>query len=94
MRPRGARIALVGDFVPGLTSHEAANEAVLHAADSLSLNFEVAWIPTPTFDTEPGLALLEQYDGIFAPGGAYESKGGALAAIRFARERGWPFFGT
>lgn len=84
----------MGDFVPGHTSHEAANEAVRHAADALSLAFEADWIPTPTFDTEAGLAVLEQYDGIFAPGGAYESKEGALAAIRFARERGRPFFGT
>jgi CTP synthase (UTP-ammonia lyase) len=94
MRPRGARIALVGDFVPGHISHEAANAAVLHAADSLSLDLEAAWIPTPTLDTERGLAVFEHYDGIFVPGGAYDSKGGALAAIRFARERGWPFFGT
>ena len=88
------RIALVGDFVPGHTSHEAANQALLHAADALSLTLEADWIPTPTLDADAGLAELEQYDGVFAPGGAYESKEGALAAIRFARERGWPFFGT
>lgn len=88
------KIALVGDFAPGHTSPEAASAALLHAAAALSLTVEVEWIPTPTFDTDAGLAVLEEYDGIFAPGGAYESKQGALAAIRFARERHRPFFGT
>ena len=95
MKPFGpTRIALVGDFAPGHTSHEAASAALLHAAEALSLTVEADWIATTTLGTEEGLAALEQYDGVFAPGGAYESKEGALAAIRFARERLRPFFGT
>jgi CTP synthase len=88
------RIAMIGDFVAGHPSHEAANEAVRHAAETLPFLVESVWIPTLEITAEGGLAALEQYDALFAPGGAYESKEGALAAIRFARERGWPFFGT
>ena len=92
--PPEIRIAMIGDFVAGHPSHEAANEALRHAADALRLPVEIDWIPTPTTAGDEGCAVLEQYDALFAPGGDYQSKDGALAAIRFARERGWPFFGT
>jgi CTP synthase (UTP-ammonia lyase) len=92
--PPEITIAMIGDFVAGHPSHEAANEAVRHAADALHLSVESVWIPTPALAADGGIAALERCDALFAPGGAYESKDGALAAIRFAREQGWPFFGT
>jgi CTP synthase (UTP-ammonia lyase) len=42
-----------------------------------------------------GLAALAEADSIWAsPGSPYESFEGALAGIRLARERGYPFFAT
>jgi CTP synthase (UTP-ammonia lyase) len=42
-----------------------------------------------------GLQCLERCDALWAsPGRPYRSMEGALAAIRFARDRNWPFVGT
>jgi CTP synthase (UTP-ammonia lyase) len=88
------KIAIIADYGPGHPSHRSAEEALAHAADVLVLELEVEWLSTATLDTDSSRASLSGFDGIFAPGGDYESKDGGLAAIRFAREAGWPFFGT
>jgi len=89
------RIAVIGDFDPERPSHKATNEALLHGADALRVQVSVHWIPTQSLESEAVHTKLEEYDGIFcAPGGPYKGRNGALGAIRFARERGWPFLGT
>ena len=38
---------------------------------------------------------LKPFDALWcAPGSPYKSMDGALRAIQFAREQGWPFIGT
>ena len=89
----GIKIAVIGDFEPERLTHKATNAALRHAADELSILLSTDWIATPSLET--GTAKLENYHGILcAPGGPYASMSGALEAIRFARERGWPFIGT
>jgi CTP synthase (UTP-ammonia lyase) len=88
------KIATVADHGPEHPSRVAAIEALAHAADAMGLALEVEWFSTPTLDSASSRASLTGFDGIFAPGGDYENKEGGLAAIRFAREAGWPFFGT
>lgn len=89
------KIAVIGDFEPERQSHEATNQALRHAAGALSIELTVDWLPTQSLETEIDTAKFEKYHGIFcAPGGPYKSMIGALEAIRFARERGWPFLGT
>jgi CTP synthase (UTP-ammonia lyase) len=88
------RIATIADHGSKHPSRTSANEALAHAADALDLEPEVEWFSTATLDTDSSRASLSGFDGIFAPGGQYENKDGGLAAIRFAREAGWPFFGT
>ncbi len=89
------RIAIAGDFEAERPSHEATNEALRHAADASRLVVNADWIPTGTLETEGQRIKLADYDGILsAPGGPHRSMAGALEAIRFARERGWPFLGT
>jgi len=76
-------------------SHRATNEALAHAAGALSVTLETRWLPTPSLEQESGESALRQYDALWcAPGSPYKSMEGALRAIRFARERGWPFLGT
>jgi len=88
-------IAVIGDFNPERLSHKATDEALRHAADALSITLTTDWLPTSLMENEIDTAKLEKYHGIFcAPGGPYKSMSGALDAIRFARERGWPFIGT
>jgi CTP synthase (UTP-ammonia lyase) len=89
------RIGIIGDWDPARSSHVATNEALGHAANALGVALEVSWLPTPALDHPDGTMRLEAYDALWcAPGSPYESMEGALAAIRFARERDCPFIGT
>ncbi|HEV8440787.1 MAG TPA: hypothetical protein VGT40_22090 [Methylomirabilota bacterium] len=84
----GARIAVVGDFNPKNPTHLFTNAALEH----LGLRFD--WVPTDAVGdaAEPRLG---DYDGLWiAPASPYRSMEGALAAIRYARERGVPLVGT
>ena len=83
-----AAIGIVGDFNAQNPTHRFTNEAL----DHLGLSFE--WIPTEDVP-EWAEARLRAYAGLWiAPASPYRSMDGALAAIRFARERGVPLVGT
>ncbi len=89
------RIGIIGDWDPARGSHVATNDALGHAADATAVALEVSWLPTRELDQPASAALLEGCDALWcAPGSPYESMEGALEAIRFARERDWPFIGT
>ncbi len=93
--PSQVRIAIVGDFKPQVDYHRATNESLEHAAHYLGLTAVGDWIPSDSLQPGTVGTKLERYDAVFlAPGAPYRSQEGALAAIRFAREQGWPFFGT
>jgi len=80
-------IGVVGDFDPANRTHQFTSAALEH----LGLRFE--WVPTDAAgDWDERLAA---YDGIWiAPASPYRSMDGALAAVRYARERGVPLVGT
>jgi CTP synthase (UTP-ammonia lyase) len=83
-----ASIGIVGDFNPRNRTHQFTNRAL----EQLGLGFE--WVPTDTIGDEPA-ARLAGADGVWiAPASPYRSLEGALAAIRYARERGVPLVGT
>lgn len=87
-------IGIIGDF-DGRFSHVATNEAIAHAAAALALPAQVEWLPTVQLAGADGQARLGRCDGIWAsPGSPYQNIDGALAGIRFARERNRPFVGT
>jgi CTP synthase (UTP-ammonia lyase) len=89
------KLGIIGDFDPGFHPHAATNEAIAHAAEQLSVAGEIHWLPTPSLLGAEAEATLASMDGLWAsPGSPYGSMDGALAAIRFARERDWPFVGT
>lgn len=89
------RIGIIGDFDPNYPSHVATNEALAHAARALSVTVDCSWLDTQHLAEESDEATLKQFDALWcAPGGPYKSAAGALQAIRFAREAGWPFIGT
>ena len=102
-----ARIGIIGDFNPSNPNHAATNAALGHAASALNISLSTEWIPTmklASMASENGdcygegsgiFELLHRFDALFAsPGSPYRSIDGALAGIRFARERGVPFAGT
>jgi len=89
---RQVRIGIIGDFNGENPSHVATNQALAHAATALGIDATAEWLATETLD---GQEPLREFDGLWAaPGSPYRSKENALAAIRFARERDWPFVGT
>ncbi len=82
-------IGIVGDFNPGNPTHQATNQALVHA----DLDFE--WVPTDEVMPRQPQARLAAYAGLLiAPASPYRSMEGALAAVRLARERGVPLVGT
>jgi CTP synthase (UTP-ammonia lyase) len=89
------RIAIIGDFNPDTVSHATNAPAIEHAAASLGVSVEAAWVGTDTIPPEsPGSALAD-FDGFWiAAGSPYKSRAGALAAIRFARESKRPTLAT
>jgi CTP synthase (UTP-ammonia lyase) len=88
-------IGLIGDYNPNNRTHTATDEALSHAAAALAVRVEPIWLPTPSLDHEFSRTTLQQFDALWcAPASPYDSMNGALRAIRFAREEGWPFIGT
>ncbi len=88
-------VGVIGDFNRSSEAHRATNDALKHAADALGATLNVQWIPTPELEGTPVETALRSFHGLWcASGSPYKSRIGALEGIRFARERGWPFFGT
>jgi CTP synthase (UTP-ammonia lyase) len=89
------RIGIVGDYDPARETHTATDAALEHAAAALGMTVAAEWIPTDELQTETSVLQLKYYHAVFlGPGAPYRSQDGAIAAVRFARELGWPFFGT
>jgi CTP synthase (UTP-ammonia lyase) len=87
------RIAVVGDYQPDAVAHRALPEALKLSAAALGVEVVPTWVATDRVGTPA--ETLRGFAGIWvAPGSPYASFDGALAAIRFARESGTPFFGT
>jgi CTP synthase (UTP-ammonia lyase) len=80
-------VALVGDYNPSVIAHQAIPQALRQCGA------ESAWIHTKAIqDPEKDLA---DFDGVWCvPASPYANTGGALGAIRYARERDRPFLGT
>ena len=88
-------VGIIGDYDPNKSSHAPTNDALYHAANHLSLEVRISWLPTSSMLIEDGQKSLQQFDGIWAsPGSPYKSPQGALRGIRLAREQNKPFFGT
>jgi CTP synthase (UTP-ammonia lyase) len=90
------KVGIIGDYDPKtFFSHIPTNESLGHAASALSISIDFAWLPTLSFAGHSIGTTLKKFDALWcAPGSPYESMEGALQAIRFAREMGYPFIGT
>jgi CTP synthase (UTP-ammonia lyase) len=88
------RIAVVGDFRSEVRAHTALNESLGHTAEHLGVEAQIDWVPTREVTRANAGQVLGSAQGIIVPPNSpYESMEGALAAIEFARTRGWPFYG-
>ncbi len=87
-------IGLVGDCSTEVKAHAAIPSALALAANVIGCDVETRWLPTPGLER----GVEQQLAGVDAiwcvPGSPYASMEGALNAVRFARERSFPFLAT
>lgn len=88
------RIALVGKYVELHDAYMSVREAVKHAALSLGVEVEIAWIHSSELEKGRGWDVIEGVDGIIIPGG-FGSRGieGKIRAAGYARENAVPYLG-
>ena len=92
---RAIRIGIVADYDPKNKYHVATEQSIAHASEALGVTAESLWLDTDTLDNTAAETRLAECDAIWCgTSSPYRSMEGALRAIRFARERGWPFIGT
>ncbi|MCP2069241.1 CTP synthase C-terminal region-related (seleno)protein [Pseudomonas laurylsulfatiphila] len=86
------RIALIGDYDPQVTAHQAIPLALEMVTEHSGLNVQWQWLATDKIHAE---TPLPPFDGFWCvPASPYRHMDGALLAIRFAREQRRPFLGT
>lgn len=92
MENSAIRIALIGDYDPQVTAHQAIPVALGLVAEHLGQTVQFEWLTTEQIHPETS---LNGFDGFWCvPGSPYQSETGALKAIQFAREQQRPFLGT
>jgi CTP synthase (UTP-ammonia lyase) len=81
------RLAVIGDYAADNVTHRATN------AELATTGVRFEWIATDAIQ-EPGQSL-SGFDALWISSGSpYRSMDGALAAIRYGRERGIPLVAT
>ncbi|UWF47972.1 CTP synthase [Pseudomonas sp. N3-W] len=86
------RIALIGDYDPQVTAHQAIPVALGMAAEHRGANVQFEWLATEQINAQ---TALERFAGFWCvPASPYRNVDGALRAIGFAREQQHPFLGT
>jgi len=84
-------IAILGEYTPSFAPHAATTAAIAHARARLGIAVDAEWISTAAIDD----AVIRRVDALWiAPGSPYKDLELTLWAIRQARERGIPCFGT
>ncbi len=87
-------IAVVGKYAEHRDAYKSIYEAIDHAGICNRAQIRVGRIQSEEISREGPERILSGYDGILVPGGFGErGTEGKVEAIRWARERGIPFFG-
>lgn len=87
-------IAVVGKYAEHVDAYKSIYEALDHAGMSHRAQVRIGRIRSEDVEAEGPERLLAGYDGLLVPGG-FGERGieGKVQAIRYAREKGMPFFG-
>ncbi len=87
-------IAVVGKYAEHRDAYKSIYEAIDHAGVHHRATVRIQRIQSESIEREGPERLLTGVDGILVPGG-FGERGieGKVEAVRFARERGIPFFG-
>jgi CTP synthase len=87
-------IAVVGKYIKHHDAYKSVYEALDHAGIALASRVVVRKVEAEEVEREGAERALGGIDGILVPGGFGDRGiGGKIEAIRYARERGIPFFG-
>lgn len=88
------KVALVGKYVELHDAYMSVREALHHAALTLGLEVDIAWLHSAELEKGRGWDILSNVDGIIVPGG-FGSRGieGKIKAARYAREEKVPYLG-
>jgi CTP synthase len=87
-------IALVGKYVDLVESYKSLNEAIIHGGIANSCRINLRHIDSEEIEKKGAEAKLAWADGILvAPGFGNRGVEGKIAAARYARENGVPYFG-
>ncbi len=94
-QPEGeVTIGVVGKYTGMQDAYKSLNEALVHGGIANRVKVNVKWIDAEAFEQDDVAARLEPMHGVLVPGGFGErGSEGKIASVRFARERGVPFFG-
>ena len=95
LKPEGeVSIAIVGKYVGLRDAYKSLSEALDHGGIANNVKVKAQWMESEIFETDDAVSHLEGVHGILVPGGFGErGSEGKIAAARFARERGVPYFG-
>jgi CTP synthase len=88
------RIAMVGKYADLIDSYKSINEALAHGGFANECRVEVDHIDSERLEAGVLPDAIRQADGLLVPMG-FGQRGteGKIAAVRYAREQGLPFFG-
>ena len=89
-------IGVVGKYMGLRDAYKSLTEALVHGGIANRVKVNIRWIEGELFETPDAdiAAELEPLHGILVPGGFGErGTEGMIESVRFARERGVPFFG-
>lgn len=91
---RTVKIGIVGKYVHLTDTYKSLNEALTHGGLANDVRVDLEFIDSETVDVNNPGASLGEVDGVLVPGGfGVRGTEGKIAAIRWARENGVPFFG-
>jgi CTP synthase len=87
-------VAVVGKYITHQDAYKSIYEALAHAGIAQTTRVVVRRLESEEIEREGPEKVLGGVDGLLVPGGfGYRGIPGKIEAIRFARERGVPFFG-
>ena len=88
-------VALVGKYTELPDAYKSINESFIHAGAMNDCKVKVKYINAETVNAESAAELFKGMSGIFvAPGSGSRGVDGKIAAVKYAREAGIPFFGV
>lgn len=88
------KIGIVGKYVDLTESYKSLNEALVHGGVANDCGIKFSYIDAEVLEEQGNVDELKGMNAILVPGG-FGKRGseGKIAAIRYAREAGIPFFG-